>query len=182
MGDLIHIGVITSVNPGKRSLRIEMPRSRRRQVLALDTLICVHRNGTMVRCRVASIKEVPDGLIATVVAGVPRDTIAQLKKHAIAVTDDPALRDAEQFDAKELAGLTLVDSTGTAVGRVTAGFETSANAMIEVDLHGGGAMLLPVTSDVVAQVDWTKECLALKPGVPLDGGMNDDNEEPGAQA
>ena len=183
MGELIHIGVISSVNPGKRSLRIEVPRSYRRQIGSMPILECVDRQGKAVRCRVASIKESPDGLIATVVPGVPRDTIAQLKKNAIAVLDDPELRDTERFDAKELAGLKLADAEGKVIGSVASGFETSANSMIEVDLHGGGAMMLPVTPEIVAEVDWVQGLLLLMPGVPIGGELDEEmDEEPGAQA
>ena len=183
MGDQLHIGSITSVNPGKRSLRIEVPRSWRQAVKSMTILECVNRQGQAVRCRVASSKESTEGVIATVVPGVPRDTIAQLKKHAIAVPNDLALRDSKRFDAEELSGLNLADASGAIVGRVAGGFKTSANGMIEVELHGGGAMILPVTSEVVASVDWVHDQVLLMPEVPIDGGMDEDmNEESGAQA
>lgn len=183
MGDLIHIGVITSVTPGKRVLRIETPRSYRATLKTMSTLECIEKNGTVIRCRVDSIKESPDGLIAKVVPGVPRDTIAQLKKCAIGFPDDPELRDTDRFDAEELSGLTLIDADGTVVGAVEAGFKTKANGMIEVSLHGGGSMLLPVTPDVIAEVNWVNNQLRLMPRVPIDGGVNDESDEDsGAQA
>lgn len=167
MSSPTRIGRIASVSPGSRTLRVEMTSSYVAYALSLSTLECEMKDGTLLKCRVASSKKSNDGVIVTVVPGVPRDTVAQLKKCAIVVPDVTGIRDTQRYDAKELAGLSVINGAGESVGIVEAGFETSANGMMEVFLSKGGELLLPVVPEIIDSVDWDAKRLTLQPNVPL---------------
>jgi hypothetical protein len=177
VGTQRHIGIIASVSPGSRTLRIELAKSYIAYVMALPVLECILKDGRPVKCRVASMTESSDGVTAKIVPGVPRDIIAQLKKCAIAGLDDPAIRSTERYDPEELTDLELVNAEGTVVGEVVAGFKTKANGMMEVVLNAGGSMFLPVVPQVLKSIDWVSKRACLMPDVPLDGAQDDDESE-----
>lgn len=168
MGSQTRIGIITTASAGNRTLRIEMPRSYVAYALSLQVLECIKKDGTAVKCRVASIKKSNDGIIAKVVPGVPRDTIAQLKKCSVVTSDESFTRDTERYDSYELSGLSVIDADGMKVGTVEAGFETRANGMMEITLRSGGVVLLPIVPEVVDSLDWNANEVRLMPDVPLD--------------
>jgi hypothetical protein len=82
--DRTYIGTVASVSPGKRRLRIEMATSYVSYALGLSSLDLERKDGSVLKCRVASSTRVGDGIAVELVAGVPRDMIAQLKKSRIA--------------------------------------------------------------------------------------------------
>lgn len=153
-----------------------MPTSYVSYALSLSILECRKKDGSVLKCRVASSTKTRDGITATLVAGVPRDTIAQLKKVRIVATTDEIVRDAQHYDIDELVGLLVQDSEGTVVANVASGFDTKANGMIEIELTNGTPMVLPVVPEVVDRVDWLANLVVLTPGVPLDGILDSDEE------
>lgn len=166
--DRTQIGTVEKVSPGQRRLRIEMPKSYVAYAMTLKSLECRQRDGKVINCRIATSTQTGDGIAVTVVPGVPRDTIAQLKKCRIVVKSDEVVRDSNRYDAEELNGLTVVDAMGVRVARVVSGFETRANAMIELKLSSGSVMILPVVPEVVRLVDWSTQRLVLMPDIPLE--------------
>jgi ribosomal 30S subunit maturation factor RimM len=168
LNDRTHIGVVLTVSPGQRRLRIEMATSFVSYALSLSVLECRKKDGSVLKCRVASSTKTSDGIAVMFVAGVPRDTIAQLKKARIVVASDHIVRDPQRYDIEELVGLSVFDAEGMDVAIVASGFDTTANGMIEVQLTNGAVMVLPVVPEVVDRVDWLVNRVVLQPGVPLD--------------
>ena len=171
------IGRIERVSPGNRRLRVEMATSYRVYALGLSVLRCEQQDGAILRCRVETAKPSKEGLIVTVVAGVPRDTIAQLKNNKIVALTSDIVRDTEHYDTDELVGLRVATPTAENIGTVIAGFDTKANGMVEVELTGGASLLLPVVPEIVARVDWASNTLYLCSDAPMQATMDDENND-----
>lgn len=172
-----YIGTVTSVSPGKRKLRIEMPTSYTAYALSLSVLEIEQRDGATLKCRVSASSAANDGISVTLVAGVPRDTIAQLKKSLIVADTDAVVRDPNRYDMEELVGLSVYDAEGAQVGSVASAFKTRANGMVELKRLDASTIVLPVVPEVVDSVDWLANRLLLKSGVPLDGAIDDDEDK-----
>lgn len=177
MEDRTHIGTVASVSPGKRKLRIEMATSYVAYALRLTSLECKQKDGMVLECRVASSTQTGDGIVVTLVAGVPRDTIAQLKNSRIVAPTEEIVRDPLRYDVEELTGLSVWNADEAVVGIVVSGFDTRANGMVELKTTGGASIVLPVVPEVVDRVDWLAERVVLMPGVPLDGVSDSDDDD-----
>ncbi|MFP6615700.1 MAG: hypothetical protein VCB26_04800 [Candidatus Hydrogenedentota bacterium] len=165
------------MSPGKRRLRIEMATSYVSYALGLSSLDFERKDGTVLKCRVASSTKAGDGIAVALVAGVPRDMIAQLKKNRIVVPSNDVVRDPLRYDMEELAGLSVLSADESVVGTVVSGFDTRANGMIELKMLDGASIVLPVVPEVVSRVDWLSACVVLMPGVPLNGVLDSDNDD-----
>ena len=177
MDEQTHIGRVERVSPGNRTIRIEMAKSYVAYAMTLPVLRCKQKDGTILRCRVETAKPSKEGLAVTMVAGVPRDTIAQLKNNRIVVPSDEVQRDTEHYDTDELIGLQVNTPAKTEVGIVTGAFDTKASGMAEVELSNGVPILLPIVPEIVAQVDWTSNTLHLCSDAPIEAAMNEDNDD-----
>jgi len=177
VSDRAHIGTVLTVSPGQRRVRIEMATSYVAYALSLSVLECRKKDGSVLKCRVASSTKTSDGITVKFVAGVPRDTIAQLKRVRIVVAPEDVVRDAQHYDIDELVGLSVVSADEKDVANVVSGFDTKANGMIEIELTNGASMVLPVVPEVVGNVDWLANRVVLMPGVPLDGISDFDDDD-----
>lgn len=177
MDEHSYIGRIERVSPGNRTLRIDMATSYIAYALTLEVLRCEQKDGSILRCRVQTAKPSKDGLIVTVVAGVPRDTIAQLKNNNIVAPASDIVRDTHHYDVEELVGLKVSTPKDENAGTVTAAFDTKANGMAELELSNGTTMLLPIVPETVERVDWTSNTLHLCSDVPIHAAMDDNNDD-----
>jgi ribosomal 30S subunit maturation factor RimM len=177
MDEQTHIGRIERVSPGNRMIRIEMAKSYVAYAMTLPVLRCEQKDGSILRCRVETARPSKEGLAVTMVAGVPRDTIAQLKNNRIVVPSDEVLRDCKNYDVDELVGLKVYTPNKTQVGTVTGAFDTQANGMAEVLLSNDAQVLLPIVPEIVARVDWTSNALHLSSEAPIEAAMHQDNDD-----
>ena len=177
MDEHSYIGRIERVSPGNRTLRIDMSTSYIAYALTLMVLHCEQKDGSILRCRVETAKPSKDGLIVTVVAGVPRDTIAQLKSNKIVAPACDIVRDTEHYDVEELVGLRVSTPLDEKAGIVIAAFDTKANGMAELELSNGVTMLLPIVPETVERVDWTSNTLHLCTDAPIHAAMDDENND-----
>ena len=177
MDDQSYIGRIERVSPGNRTIRIEMGTSYIAYALSLPVLRCEQKDGSILRCRVETAKPSKEGLIVTVVAGVPRDTIAQLKNNRIVVPTGDIVRDAKRYDVDELVGLSVSTPQHDSVGTILAAFETKANGMAEVELRNGTQVLVPIVSELVDRVDWTSNTLHLCSDAPIAAALLDEHDD-----
>lgn len=177
MHEQTYIGRVDRVSPGNRTIRIEMAKSYIAYAMTLPILRCEQKDGSILRCRVETAKPSKEGLAVTMVAGVPRDTIAQLKNNRIVVPSDEVQRDAQHFDTDELVGLQVNTPAHTQIGTVTGTFDTQANGMAEVELNNGAQVLIPIVPELIAQVDWTNSTLHLSSEAPIEAAMNQENDD-----
>jgi ribosomal 30S subunit maturation factor RimM len=145
--------------------------------LGLSSLDLERKDGSVLKCRVASSTRVGDGIAVELVAGVPRDMIAQLKKSRIAAASNEVVRDPLRYDMDELTGLSVWSADDAVVGTVASGFDTRANGMIELKTVAGASIVLSVVPEVIRRVDWLSACVVLMPGVPLDGAVDSDEDD-----
>lgn len=177
MDEQSYIGRIERVSPGNRTLRIEMAKSYIAYALTLPVLRCEQKDGSILRCRVEMAKPSKEGIIVTVVAGVPRDTIAQLKNNKIVVPASEIKRDTLHYDVEELVGLRVTTPKEEQAGTIIAAFKTKANGMAEVELNNGANLLLPIVPEIVERVDWSSNTLHLCSDAPIQAAMNNDNDD-----
>ena len=171
------IGRIERVSPGNRTLRIDMATSYIAYAMTLEVLRCEQKDGSILRCRVETAKQSKDGMIVTVVPGVPRDTIAQLKNNNIVAPTSDIVRDTHHYDVEELIGLRVSTPENKNAGSITAAFDTKANGMAELELSNGAVVLLPIVPETVDRVDWTSNTLHLCNDAPIHDTMEDDNDD-----
>ena len=97
---------------------------------------------------------VPNGMAARL-SGITTREEAEALKGVRLYADRaklPALDDDEYYHA-DLIGLTVLDTGGTVVGRVTAVLNHGAGDLLEIQRPGKAAELLPFTRAIVPTVD-----------------------------
>lgn len=144
----VEIGVVRSVNPARRELRIRPGWDDVQAGAPLQWVYVLDADGGETRCRVEQVH----GEIVTLAAGVARDTVARMRGAAVCADVERSEADWRgQLDVLE--GFDVVDEAGDRLGAVTAVYMTGANGAIEVAQPGGGSMLLPVIDRVIVAVD-----------------------------
>lgn len=99
---------------------------------------------------------VPNGLAARLSGVTTREEAEALKGVRLYADRDklPALEDDEYYHA-DLIGLVVLDTGGTAIGRVTAVLNHGAGDLLEIQRPGKASALLPFTRAMVPTVDMT---------------------------
>ena len=151
---LRRIGRVRSVNPLRREVRVALDNPA--EVLAASPAwLYFGQDGTEhpPRCKVESVKDTGEQLVAVLAAGVPRDTVAKLRGKAVFVTEAARPRHEGLLTPDVVLGMRVVQPCGTVVGVVAGVLEGPVNAVIRVERPEGGALLLPLVEPVVEAAD-----------------------------
>ena len=148
-------GYVKSVNPARRELRVEAAEGVITKLEGRAWLHVRDAAGEVMRYKIVKLSPQRGFVIVTVVAGVPRDTVARLKGSRIVLpADEMKDRGRWEVDAAELAGMTVVGVNGPLIGEIVSGFDTKANGVLEVLRPDGGSLLLPLVPEVIEEIDW----------------------------
>ena len=163
----MEIGPIRSVQPARRKLRVAPLPGRGRHLTQADWVEAVLRDGSHLRCRVESARELAGLVVVTLTAGVTRDTVARLRGATVlADVDDEAPVDRGASRLEDLVGLSVLDRTGKCLGTVATVYSAGTNEVFEVAKCGGGSMLLPAIQQVIGAVDLDKGAMVLNDVAP----------------
>lgn len=150
----IQIGHVRSVNPSARRVRIRPDALRPCQLDRVTWLGVVLRDGTELRCKVASVGVVGAEIGVELALGVPRDTVAQMKGAAVTVSSGECPQGGDRDDrAEALRGFRVVKEDDTPLGRIVAAYDTAAHGVLEIEKPDGAVMLLPLVPEAIARVD-----------------------------
>ncbi|NUM56218.1 MAG: hypothetical protein HUU46_21475 [Candidatus Hydrogenedentes bacterium] len=148
------IGVVRSVNPAKRELRIDPARAsanRAEQLKRVRVAVC---GGETMVCTVDAAKSNGDGWIVTLGSGVSRDAVANMK----GATVDTERRRTEsvapaELDAADWIGLNVVGADRARIGVITGCIESPAHDILEIETPDGRQVLLPAIEQTVESID-----------------------------
>lgn len=149
------MGVVKSVNPRKRTIRVKRATLRTPKLEALNWVRIQLNRNEPTRCRVALAREHGDCVDLTFTAGVPQDLLAGLRGAAVEMPLDALMLPREDaWQMSDLDGMNVVDdATGDTLGVVTDFFETSINAALVIESEGKPRMLIPAIPEVILLVD-----------------------------
>jgi ribosomal 30S subunit maturation factor RimM len=153
------IGRVRSVNVKRRELRIDPIPPHARDFEGAKTLRFAPQDLAAqerpITCRILSMTLHGESVVATLAAGVPRDTVARFR-HARVVIQPEARkpRSEDAWHPQELIGMRVVETPETVLGTVCKVYETDANAAAVIAKADGGEIVLPLLEQVVARVDW----------------------------
>ncbi|MCC6143000.1 MAG: PRC-barrel domain-containing protein [Candidatus Hydrogenedentes bacterium] len=153
-GDRITIGVVRSVNPVRREVRLTVEATAAHLLPGLGWLQFSLQGGREVRGKVVKATPHHTGPIVELAAGMTRDTVAQLKDATVWIpASEWAPPDEEAFRAAHLLDMQVVDGAGIFLGTVVDVMETPANAAVTIERPDGNRFLLPVIPEVITAVD-----------------------------
>lgn len=158
----IEVGLVRSVNPARRQLRIDVTPGRDRHLADAAWVMLALRGEPELRCRVERVdarEDKPGEFAVTLAPGVTRDAVARMRYAAVTVEGESA--PAEDYGLADLAGMEVVDRAGQRLGTVTNMYCSGANDVIEIAKCDGGTLLAPVIEPVIARVDLEKNVLVL---------------------
>jgi ribosomal 30S subunit maturation factor RimM len=161
-GEAVVVGVVRSVNPARRELRVSLKKGEAGQLANREWIRVVLTDGTPKRCRVAGTAGTKDEARMTLTPGITRDTVAKMRGASVVLDADEryAMPD-EGLTLESLVGLTVEDEAGTQLGEVAEAYAMPASGVMEVDKPGGGRMLLPVIDQVIVAVDMERQVLVV---------------------
>jgi ribosomal 30S subunit maturation factor RimM len=150
--EAIQIGLVRSVNPQQRELRIK-PQGRHKQTSAgLDWIGLRLRDGVTMRCKVAKVSR--DGSIVTLAPGVTRDSVGRMRGAFVEIQACDVVQQPDDCrDTRHWLGLRVVDAADAVLGTVTAIFEGPANDAFQVREEAGSTIILPAIEQVVKEID-----------------------------
>ena len=149
---LLEIGVVRSVNPARRELRVSGESLYRLGLRGLEWVHVAKPGEAALRCKVAHAAASGSGVTLALAAGVPKDLVAAMRGATVSVERDQA-RAARGFLAEDLAGMTVITRTGEIVGTVREVIESPANDVMEIETPENRRALLPAIPQVVISVD-----------------------------
>lgn len=157
-GRWVEIGVVRSVNPARRELRVQARRQGRSRIERAEWVhVGVAAKTPLLRCKVASVAAGAEWIVIALAAGVPRDTVAEMRNARVYIEPGPAGGQAPgEYEASELVGLEVVSSRGERIGVIRDAVETGANDVVEIETATGRRMLLPVIERVVESIEWNE--------------------------
>lgn len=155
--DRIPIGHVRAVTPGKRVLRVSPASGRERDLraacwLRVDLRAAAPDGRETIRCRVERASEDQGQFLITLMAGVPRDTVALMKGAVIWVERSELLRPKSGYEPSDLMGLSVVEQSGGVLGTVV-DLYLGAQVVVEIQRADGGLIRVPLIEQVVAAVD-----------------------------
>ncbi len=156
----LEIGVVVSVNPARRELRLSVDPAHEYQLKSMKWLRLAERDGRQGRYRVAEVRMVDEGVCITLVAGVLRDTVARLKgARAVVWPEEYVEPPHDALPFSEIVGFDVVGPGERVLGTVTDVFPTPAHDVVEIKLVEGTLILVPGVEEVVTGLDWERKCL-----------------------
>lgn len=149
----IVIGAVNSVNPAKRTLRVDAEARHAHQFEDV-TRLRLRTPGGIKTVRVTAVRDTEQGILITLAAGVTRDTVAAMR-HADVVIEPAEVKPRPEgvYVVEDFPGMAVVNAEGESFGTVTDAFATPAGFVIEVEAPGGERMLVPVVDEVVHRID-----------------------------
>jgi 16S rRNA processing protein RimM len=146
----VEIGVVHSVNPARREIRVTPMSAYAHEFERLDWVDLRLPGGEEKRCRVASVNARGPEPVLTLVAGVPKDSVAVMRGAQVFLLRDELKGPKEgHFYLDELMGIDVATRSGDIVGRVCEVFETAANDVAEIERPDGSRFMLAVVPDAV---------------------------------
>ena len=150
----IVIGAVTSVNPAKRSLRVDAAPRHAHQFEGVSQVRLRTREGDVKTVRVTEVRDTGQGILVTLAAGITRDSVAGLRNaEAIIAPDEVKPRPAGVYVREDFPGMAVVDAEGKAIGIVTDVLSTPAQFVLEIETTDGARMLAPVVDELVRAID-----------------------------
>jgi len=146
-------GKVVSVRPNRREVRIE-PLPGMAEAIQPDGWIWFREStGREWKCKASGLRRTGQGLVITVSAGTPRDTIAKLRGAEALAPAPPEGEPEPLYTLDDLHGLTVAHADGTIAGHVTDLYDGKAHAMASVKSPGGAERIIPLIPEVVESVD-----------------------------
>ena len=171
------IGVIRSVQPLRREVRIK-PEFGLEELVAEQGWINVRmRDGSVLRCRVEQARVASPEVVMLLAPGVTRDGIGKMKGAGVLMktADIPELA-VLPWKVEEFLGLHVFNEDGVDLGMVPEVYSARGNAAFVVELPDGTRWVLPAIPEVVKLVDAEAEKLVLgdvRPYVVVEGDEED---------
>jgi ribosomal 30S subunit maturation factor RimM len=166
-GRLAVVGVVRSVSPGRRMLRVALRPGAADHLKTIAWVTVILRDGTEMRCKVETARGAAVQWRLTLAAGVTRDSIARMRGAAVMAEPGPRTRKADAGrDVADWIGFDVFDAAGERVGAVTDVYLTGASDVIEVTRTGGNTFRAPAIDPVIASVDLDRGTIVLKDIVP----------------
>lgn len=149
----VEIGVVRSVQPGRREVRVEIEPLWREAMAGAEWLHVVPRGGPEQRCRVTQMRDAGDALVLTLAPGVPRDVLAGFRGARVLAAEGMLESARPELAGPEWVGWTVLGPDGQACGSVAEVYVTPMNAAVTLMLADGRRRTFPVIPEVIAQVD-----------------------------
>lgn len=151
--DWTNIGLVRTVNPARRELRVQPVGRFAAEVEKCDA-VWIALGEKPMKCKVTSVRSCDVGFLLTLAPGVSRDSVRAMKGARVMLPDD-ALRaeDDRAWDIEDLPGIAVYGEDGAMLGTVSEVMPTSAGGVITVEQADGARILLPLTEALVRDVD-----------------------------
>jgi 16S rRNA processing protein RimM len=148
----MEIGVVRTVNPARRELRVSGAALSRVSLRGLEWVHVEKPGEAAVRCKVrhATVRE--SSVTLALAAGVPRDTVAAMRGATVLIERDQT-RARPAYPPADLVGLNVVTRAGETVGTVRDVMESPANDVMEIETPDRRRLLLPVIAQVIVSVE-----------------------------
>ncbi len=160
------LGVVQSVQPGRRALRIQGPAGVT-NVLERLGWIRLATSGGERRLKLESVRQAGDDCVVELVPGVTRETVAGLRGSRVLITSEERREVAPgHLNPREVVGMGVFDESGAEIGEVTALYEGKAHDMAEIRRVNGESVVIPLIPPVVAAVDTQARRLILGDWTP----------------
>lgn len=152
--DWIEVGRVRSVHARAREVRVQVLSGSAYvfgQVAWIHFQIGPERP---LRCKVLAARMDADVAIVRLGAGVPRDTVGQLRgARALLAPGDMPPQPDRAYCLEDLMGLAVVQPDGTVLGTVEAVYEGPANDAFAVGRPDGSQCMLPAIEAVIETID-----------------------------
>lgn len=166
--DLLTIGWVRAVTPGRRQIRIVPARGK--EYYFKDNLtwlrLLPHRAKAGIpptlRCKVAEFQAEPGCIIVTLTPGITRDQVALLKgAEVIVLPAERKKRTHGEYDMADLEGLAVHNTAGKQIGHVIHVDQMSAQTVLTIEKTDGGVLLTPAIAPVIHSVDLPRGVLVV---------------------
>ena len=146
-------GKVVSVRPDRREVRVEPVPGMKERVQTDGWVWFRGATGREWKCKVIGVRQTGQGVVLTVSAGTPKDTIAQLRGAEALAPVSPEDESEPLYTLDDLRGLTVAHADGTIAGRITDLYDGKAHAMAAVKTPDGGEVIIPLIPELVEAVD-----------------------------
>lgn len=148
------IGVVGSVNPARRELRVRLDAGSRVPETHREWVRLELPDGTTLQCKVLEARGGPETAILRLGAGTSRDTVARLRGARAALGVEVPGETRTGFDPATWVGMRLVDAAGNAAGVIEDVFFTPAHGVFRIARPNGRTALLPAVEELIERVDF----------------------------
>lgn len=158
----ISVGVVRSVNPVRRELRIAPYRGKRHWFDGLEWLgIAQPGRTTPLRCKTARMRWHGDLAIVELSPGVARETVASLKGADVLIpeTQRPAVN--EDWRGEALLHFRVRTVDGEWIGEIVDVLATAAHDVLEIAPPSGKRILVPAIPEVIQEIAWEEGVVML---------------------